>query len=500
MASVKTITLPDGSSYDFKATYDIEGNNISETYINKNEKGAASGVAPLNSSGKIDETYLPASDYVSESGSIVSFQYPKNGTHISSLKVNINPVQSGSGDPSPTNIRPITGWTEVNIVDDPVYCGVISWNQLVHDGDFSSSEYWSGNISISSNVATFTAGATNNYYAFPTNSGQFTDRVNHVLFVTYEWKTSRGKWFKVSLSSSINTNAIASHTSDSYTADTWNKDELIVKPTTSGVNQFRAGRLNDVTAGETFSLKNVMILDLTQMFGSTVAEQVLAMETQTEGTGVAWVRNLFPSDYYAYNVGTKTCVSAVNGLPYRFHTITFPDAAGTVYGGTLDVTTGVLTVTHKKSTISELGFAYNAVNTVRTPSLTDFKIQTNPICSAYQTVVWSIPLADSPDKCIKAGTSSNVQDKIYIKDTQIGSSDTTWLSTYGSQTVVYELATPETYVLTAEQVTTLLGQNYICADAGEVEVAVLPTEISNYIKSLALVVSQNSTTGELTLS
>lgn len=59
MASVKTITLPDGSSYDFKATYDIAGNNISETYINKNEKGVASGVASLDSNGMVPSTQLP---------------------------------------------------------------------------------------------------------------------------------------------------------------------------------------------------------------------------------------------------------------------------------------------------------------------------------------------------------------------------------------------------------------------------------------------------------
>jgi hypothetical protein len=32
-----------------------------------------------------------------------------------SLKVGIEPIQEGSGDPSPTNIRPISGWTEANV-------------------------------------------------------------------------------------------------------------------------------------------------------------------------------------------------------------------------------------------------------------------------------------------------------------------------------------------------------------------------------------------------
>lgn len=34
---------------------------------------------------------------------------------LKQLKVNIDPVQSGSGDPSPTNIRPISGHIEVNV-------------------------------------------------------------------------------------------------------------------------------------------------------------------------------------------------------------------------------------------------------------------------------------------------------------------------------------------------------------------------------------------------
>lgn len=36
-----------------------------------------------------------------------------------SLKVNFSPVQSGSGDPSPDNIRPISGWTECKVYVSP---------------------------------------------------------------------------------------------------------------------------------------------------------------------------------------------------------------------------------------------------------------------------------------------------------------------------------------------------------------------------------------------
>ena len=46
------------------------------------------------------------------SGSIVSFDGTET-TAIKSLKVNITPKQSGSGDPSPSNVRPISGWDAV---------------------------------------------------------------------------------------------------------------------------------------------------------------------------------------------------------------------------------------------------------------------------------------------------------------------------------------------------------------------------------------------------
>lgn len=48
-------------------------------------------------------------------GSIASFPDGADNIPVKSLTVSIVPIQSGSGDPSPDNIRPITGWTEVNV-------------------------------------------------------------------------------------------------------------------------------------------------------------------------------------------------------------------------------------------------------------------------------------------------------------------------------------------------------------------------------------------------
>lgn len=45
------------------------------------------------------------------------------------------------------------------------------------------------------------------------------------------------------------------------------------------------------------------VFDLTQMFGSAVADYVYSLEQATSGAGVAWFRNLFAKLYYAFNAG-----------------------------------------------------------------------------------------------------------------------------------------------------------------------------------------------------
>lgn len=46
---------------------------------------------------------------------VASFDDGAENIPVKSLVVDIDPVQSGSGDPSPDNVRPITGWTGANV-------------------------------------------------------------------------------------------------------------------------------------------------------------------------------------------------------------------------------------------------------------------------------------------------------------------------------------------------------------------------------------------------
>lgn len=64
-----------------------------------------------------------------------------------------------------------------------------------------------------------------------------------------------------------------------------------------------AGTSNVVT------IKNLQIIDLTQMFGSTIADYIYSLETGTAGAGVAWFKKLFPKPYYAYDAGSLQSVN-----------------------------------------------------------------------------------------------------------------------------------------------------------------------------------------------
>lgn len=57
----------------------------------------------------------PIYSAVTASGSVVTFSAESAGLPIRDMTVSIVPVQSGSGTPSPTNVRPVSGWDAAHI-------------------------------------------------------------------------------------------------------------------------------------------------------------------------------------------------------------------------------------------------------------------------------------------------------------------------------------------------------------------------------------------------
>lgn len=77
------------------------------------------------------------------------------------LKIAITPVQSGSGDPAPDNVRPISGWTGANVVVSPTQSAEdgttypVTWQAeagTVYDGEI---ELVSGELTDKARIYTF---------------------------------------------------------------------------------------------------------------------------------------------------------------------------------------------------------------------------------------------------------------------------------------------------------------------------------------------------------
>lgn len=153
--------------------------------------------------------------------------------------------------------------------------------------------------------------------------------------------------------------------------------------------------------------------------------------------------------------------TATTYVPYTAPTtlsVTWQSEAGTVYGGTLDVVSGVLTVTHTYMKSSSWG-QYNQNNGFKAWRLD------NQLLSKYSTS----GAKDINNMGIEFGSfsSSNMtMNKIQLPK----SSNSIFLALDENYSpndleIVYELATPQTYQLTPQEVTTLLATNNFFHDA-----------------------------------
>lgn len=327
-----------------------------------------------------NKPYIPAPIITSSSGSIASFPDGAPAPVIG-LTADINAVQSGSGDPSPVNIRPISGWNAVNVVA----CGINIWDENWELGGYNTS----GNPTTSS---TAIRSASNDYIPILPST-------------TYYAKTSGQNLHYCQYTEDKTFISRTSVNNATFTTDA----------------NARYIRFNMATA-----------------YGTTYNNDISINYPSTD------------TDYHAYT-GTTTTISL----------------GSTIYGGTLDVTNGVLTVTHGYVDLGSLTWAYNgnAFDNMR-----EFAVVLtgkangilNMMCS---TLTVKSASGASGYQCIR-GRAANATISVVWDDMTIANF-TTAMS--GVQ-LVYELATPQTITLTPTEVTTLLGDNNIWADSGNVSV------------------------------
>lgn len=171
------------------------------------------------------------------------------------------------------------------------------------------------------------------------------------------------------------------------------------------------------------------------------------------------------SGWDAANLVLSPTTTAGDGTTYNFDF----SSSGTVYGGTLDVLTGVLTVDKKVTTVSALSWSASSLGAGMFFSAVSDKSKTiSEVAAEAYKYVTDTPSASFPDNSIR-GYVYNTASRIFVHDSRY-STAAAFKTDMGTMKIVYALAEPVTYQLTRQQITSLAGANNIWCDAGEVTV------------------------------
>lgn len=173
----------------------------------------------------------------------------------------------------------------------------------------------------------------------------------------------------------------------------------------------------------------------------------------------------FNNDTSINSVSTDTEYHAYTGDTY---TVPFGQ---TVYGGTLNVTTGVLTVDRGYQDLGELVYTFQSEysrfftdglsNKIDRPSIDGWS--SDFLCECYKPMIWD----SQADLFVSL---YNPNRRLYIKDTNYTTS-TAFQKSLEGRYLCYKLETPTTIQLTPTEVKTLLGANNIYHDCnGDIDV------------------------------
>lgn len=188
-----------------------------------------------------------------------------------------------------------------NGVVEKIIGGTIVTNQIIENGDFSDGlNGWTifnegaSTITASNNEATITGNTTYNdgvVIELQTTPG-------HIYYVTASIKSTGNVRFYDG--QNIFTDNITS-------SSDYKRYEHIISVGTL-TSQFFILSKQSIN---TVNIKNVMCIDITRVFGNG-AQYIYGLEQSTAGAGVAYFRQMFPNDYYAYDSGSLQSVNVAS--------------------------------------------------------------------------------------------------------------------------------------------------------------------------------------------
>ena len=374
-----------------------------------------------NANGNIDITYYANGILKTVNGNPVVIT-DADGQNAENVTVHIEPIQSGSGTPSPTNIRPISGITDINItrlggvaVDGTPEVLTVTGKNLFDISAYDNASDWTG--------------TPYKYIAIPLQNGQY----------TISWDKSKGGGFYWL----VQVNGAVKGTSNAGSGGSWLwhdtntplQKETFTFTVTEGYVYFSC------SFGGYFVQKFLPALETVQIEkGSTAtAYEPYSAQTATD------IPMLLSVDDYADEV------EIISGL--LTHRVGILILDGTE-GWALTQTANVYIANN---------LAANALKSDTTPAC---------LCTHYKGVAPSIGAPGMGALSIKMGYggeggSEVARNRVYLNDTTVGSADSLinfLKAQYAAGTpviVVYPLATETTEQTTAQQIMAHAGSNTI---------------------------------------
>ena len=315
----------------------------------------------------------------------------------------IVPYQEGTGDPSPSNVRPISGFTGMNVTR-------IGKNLCKSTSDNCISYGAYTNYSISNNVATITGNALFGFIIPVKPNTTYTAR-----------KTT-----------SDNNLYLRIREYSSYPTE-WSGSNFIIQSINSVDN------ISTFTTGNTTKY----ILYVLYRAGTSLNTTVSNMQVEVGSTA---------TDYEAYQGVTKS--------------VTWADSAGTVYGGSLNLTTGVLTVNRKSIDLGSLNWTATATANVFYATISDKTAgySSDIYCSTYKYYQGYFSGMSNYNLA-----SNSTYRYVYVKNPDCTTAEEIKQALDG--VIAYYLTDDiQTIQLTPQELNTLLGTNNIYCDTGDSDI------------------------------
>lgn len=181
---------------------------------------------------------------------------------------------------------------------DEIHGGTIAWNQLLN-GTMSALTHNGIRIEGTDGTFTFSGTATNSFSAHAINNMALISNHVYLLYGTQSGISADNESIRISSFDVGNT------------SDTVFRLNVVNKAVNAGgVVQLR---LANMTIGHEYNVTSKLcFVDLTQMFGSAIADYIYSLEQSNTGSGVAWFKSLFNKPYYAFNSGELISVSGLS--------------------------------------------------------------------------------------------------------------------------------------------------------------------------------------------